>query len=225
MMRHLLLIALLANLACAQYYADMSFEISDDGLTRLSGESNHPGLKTCIRDDLTSKSGPYWIFNMSLGGGDIFSDLVYEVILPENAQINYVKTRGIFGIRAESGRMIVSGVSSESDMSVVVQYSIARPQVEYGIHALALGALLAAALACLGLRMRAGKREKPRDLTERQNRILEFIEGAGKPVTQTMVCEALGLAKSSVSRNVETLVGKGYLKKENVGMNSYLYPR
>ena len=61
-----------------------------------------------------------------------------------------------------------------------------------------------------------------RCVTDRQQDILSYISGASEPVTQTQVGEALELAKSSVSRNVDTLVKKGYVLKENVGMSSYL---
>ena len=59
-------------------------------------------------------------------------------------------------------------------------------------------------------------------LTDRQEEILRIVSEAGKPVNQALICERLDLPKSSVSRNVASLVDLGILEKKKVGMSTFL---
>jgi uncharacterized membrane protein len=59
-------------------------------------------------------------------------------------------------------------------------------------------------------------------LTERQKDIIKVLKDEGKPINQTLVCERLGLPKSSVSRNVDTLEKMGLIKKTRNGMSMML---
>ncbi len=223
MKRAFFILLLLANLACAQYYADVSFDIGEDGSVDISGTSNHPGLVVSHRTDLTSKAGSNWVFNMSLPTDERFSDIVYEVILPAGAEINYAKTKGQFRISADGGRMAVSGTSSDTEMSIIIQYRIGQVKsimdwAPYGVLFLFFVILALFVIK----RRKITSNEMPHDLTERQKQILEYVRRSSESVTQTQVGEALGLAKSSVSRNVDTLLKKGYIVKESIGMSSYL---
>jgi len=215
------LVFLLASAASAQtYYADVAFDVGDGGQVRVSGLSNHPGLSEGADDGLTAKSGAYWVFNLTLPQEDIFSDHVYEVVLPAGASVNYVKTKGQFSIGTKDGRMIVSGNERDSPLQVIIQYRIADER-EWGMEIVLIPLALSIAAFML-LKRKRDKVPEPQDLTERQKDILQAIMDSGEPLTQSQVCEKLGLAKSSVSRNVDTLEKKGYVIKENVGAATFL---
>ncbi|MFH0863257.1 MAG: MarR family transcriptional regulator, partial [Candidatus Altiarchaeota archaeon] len=62
-------------------------------------------------------------------------------------------------------------------------------------------------------------------LTDRQRDILRVIGEEGRPINQTLVCERLGLPKSSVSRNVDGLERMGLIKKTRNGMSTMLEMR
>ena len=59
--------------------------------------------------------------------------------------------------------------------------------------------------------------EPPRDVNDRQRRILVFLHGEGGEATQSTVAEELGFPKSSTSRNLDTLERKGYVDRIDEG--------
>lgn len=228
-----LLLMLLASCAAGvSYYGDVVVYIDSAGVSSISSTTNHPQLSTQTTSALTSKKGGHWVFNMTLQESDLFSDYVYEINLPEDASVNYVKASGQWRITSAGGRMSLRGTGSNSSFSVLIQYQIAKANAADStspILAAAAFILLAAAGAVVYHKRKA---KKPADtivppshegiLTERQKDILKIIKEAGKPVNQTLICEKLDLPKSSVSRNVQSLVKLGLVKKTRVGMSTFL---
>ena len=220
--RALLFLLFFSTLAQAQYYADVTFDVLENGDVRIDGTSNHPHLSPGTYSALTSKKDGIWLLNLTLPEEHLFSDYVFEIKLPDRASINYVNTKGQIGMEAVSERMVISGIGQDSRFKLLVQYSIKEEYIEEG--GLGVVALLIFVLVLLGtiyLKTRS-KKEVLDGLTERQVAIYDIVKNGGDDVNQTLVCEKLSLAKSSVSRNVETLVKKGYIEKENVGMNTFL---
>ncbi|HHQ45194.1 MAG TPA: MarR family transcriptional regulator, partial [Candidatus Altiarchaeales archaeon] len=62
-------------------------------------------------------------------------------------------------------------------------------------------------------------------LTGRQKDIFQLISDSKEPVNQSVICEKLGLPKSSVSRNIDALVKKGLVEKHPAGMSTLLKPK
>lgn len=91
MKQPLLLLALLflPVFSMAAYYADIQADIGADGISILSGTTNHPALAAGQSSDFTSKEGKYWLFSIDLN--EQFSDFVFSILLPEGASINYAK--------------------------------------------------------------------------------------------------------------------------------------
>ncbi|MFZ2456284.1 MAG: MarR family transcriptional regulator [Candidatus Altiarchaeia archaeon] len=251
-MKHLLLflafLSLASTASAGTYYADISVDLDSSGEATISGISNHPVLSAGRNDSLTSKKGALWIFNLTLPPGDVFSDYVYAVSLPQGASVNYVKADS-FRISNAGGRIIISGSGSGRPMSIVVQYrmdeSIENPGNSYLYWALAIIVVLVAFFAYYILRRKKSPRSKqisepaaeikrspvPQSpayskyedvLTDRQKGILAILQEQGKPVNQTLICERLSLPKSSVSRNVASLTDLGLIEKKRIGMSTFI---
>ena len=245
----LLLVYLLASSVLAQdYYADVVVDLGATGSASVSGTANHPSLAARTTDSLTFKRGSYWLFNLTLPADDVFSYYVFDVRLPQGASVNYAKTSGQFRITTEDGRIAVRGVGKSEPFAVVVQYQIADDKAsgqDYSSLVLAI-ALLALFAVLLFFWIWARRRKKDENsklktedgglktedsglktaiLNDRQKDILDVIKGEGKPINQALVCERLGLPKSSVSRNVDTLEKMGLIKKTRNGMSTMLQMR
>ncbi|MCX6695350.1 MAG: helix-turn-helix domain-containing protein [Candidatus Altiarchaeota archaeon] len=220
------------------YYADLTVNVDDTGLSSVSGTTNHPQLSPGETELFTSKKAGYWLFNLSLPEEDSFSDYVYAVNLPQGASINYVKASGWFRIEDNDGRISVKGSGNGSGLRIVIQYQMPPSKTDYLPYVLAFLALVLLALAALALKMKYAVLKTPGSdstvsppdydtsaLTDRQKDILKIILESPEPVNQALVCEKLGLPKSSVSRNIETLIKKGIVRKERRGMSTMLSPK
>ena len=230
------------------YYADISVDLDSSGIATISGISSHPSFSAGRNDSLTSKKGSVWLFNFTLPPEDIFSDYVYAVSLPSGASVNYVKADS-FRISSTSGRIIVSGSGSGRPMSIVIQYQMDEvsesADTSYLYGELAIIVFLAAIVTYYVMRTRKSLRKKPASepayevkkpslvlppnyskyegvLTDRQKDILAILQEQGKPVNQTLICERLGLPKSSVSRNIASLADLGLVEKKRVGMSTFI---
>jgi len=217
------------------YYGDVVVSVDASGSSTVSGTANHPMLSPRVTDSFTSKRGSYWLFNLTFPGEDVFSEYVFEVLLPSGASVNYVKSSGQFRIVDEGKRIGVKVSGTDESPSVIVQYQLADKETdsipwEYVVLAAVGVAAVAAAFFLYRRRRAAAGLVGAEDaavagsdvLSDRQRDILKVITDEGRPVNQTVVCDRLGLPKSSVSRNVDTLVSLGILKKTRVGMSTML---
>ncbi len=218
------LLVCLHAVSAEEFYADVLFDVDSSGRSSVSGRANHPFLAEGVVDSLTSMRGGVWLFNLTLPEGDVFSEYVYAVRLPEDAAVNYVKSGGQFRIVTDGGRITVRGVG-EGRLSAVVQYSILERESGVPVYVYVAAAAALAGGAGLVLYSRS-RRVSPvvggGVLTDRQRDILGIVSGEGRPVNQALVCERLGLPKSSVSRNVDGLVRMGLLRKTRTGMSTML---
>jgi len=229
-LHHILaLIFFLSMIACAvfaQYYADIRIDISESGLVTISGTTNHPLLKTGTSEDFTSKSGRYWLFKIDIN--EVFSDFVYSISLPENASINYIKVPGPMMIENDLGRLSVKGTGHEKPFQVIIQYSVDEKKEFFPFLAL-IAAVAAAIVFFIIFSFLPKKRhivdiskDEYAQLTERQLAIVKVLKKHNGVASQKTIVEELGLPKSSVSRNVEALIKKGYIRKEEKGITNTL---
>jgi uncharacterized membrane protein len=221
----------------AAYYADIQADIGADGISTLSGTTNHPALAAGQSNEFTSKEGKYWLFSIDLN--EQFSDFVFSILLPEGASINYANGPSVH-IETENNRIAVKGVGSNGPFFLKIQYSLAAGRKETWLPFAGYAVLLIALFIAAGYLIlrhkkknsgRSGKPGKPKglsekekaSLTERQLAIIGIVEKNNGFISQKKVEEELGIPKSSVSRNVEALVKRGYLKKEEKGMTNMLF--
>ncbi len=77
-MPYIIAFLIFLNIAMAQeYYGDVTISIDAGGNAVFTGLSNHPKLEDRSTQELTSKKGQYWLFNLTLA--ENFSDFVFRV--------------------------------------------------------------------------------------------------------------------------------------------------
>ena len=107
-----MLFLLAGPVSAAFYYADVEIDVLPTGEVDITGLTNHPDLKG-ITHDFTSKEGRYWLLNLTLE--EEFQEYVFTVLLPEGANLNYVKSKNI-NILTEDNRVAIKGVGSAAEL-------------------------------------------------------------------------------------------------------------
>lgn len=220
----LLIVLILVPIAQSkEYYADVNIEVEDTGLISIQGITNHPNLRAQDTSEYTSKTGNYWILNITIN--DVFSDYVYSLKLPEGSVINYIKSTDKIGIKNINNRILIDGVGRNESLLILVQYSIS-PQSNQFQFILIIPVLIFVLGLFYWFKIR--KKRKPKKynldlLTERQKMILKTLEKHKKPVSQKTIEREVDMPKSSLSRNIDSLIKKGIIKKERRGMTNMIY--
>ncbi|MFW5705286.1 MAG: helix-turn-helix transcriptional regulator, partial [Nanoarchaeota archaeon] len=144
----------------------------------------------------------------------------------------------------EGERIKIIGLASNQNLNIQIQYTIGFSSGSFyssGVLILA-GLFIMIALIVVGLMFKvnysnktllekhesltkkssSGKEKiKYEILTERQKQILEIIKTGGKQ-TQKEIESKMHIPKSSVSRNIATLVARKYLIKEQMGQSNFI---
>lgn len=217
-----LLIAFLTIQFCMgqEYYADVVIDVQNNGLVSIDGNTNHPMLTAQDTQDLTSKDGKYWIINISTD--DKFSSFIYRLNLPENTELNYLKTPGLSRLEHTPSGLSVIGTGEDTTFFVIAQYSVNYKQENSEISYIVYASIaLLAIIALISLFFYRKKEPLPK-LTRRQSTIYKIIEKNKKPITQKEIEIRSGLPKASVSRNIETMYKKRVIKKEVKGISNVI---
>jgi uncharacterized membrane protein len=211
-MKYLLVFLLLLPLAAAEEnYGDVKISVSREGLVTISGTTDYPGLIVKNSPDFTSKKGRYWLLNIT--HPEIFSEYTYELSLPENTIINYIRTPNVINIKDGKG-IVISGSGRNSPFVLVVQYQIGNAYDNLWIY---LASVAFGAIAIVLIKRY--KSQKPTSvpvLTDRQKQIIDLVKKG--PLSQAQIERNTGMPKSSLSRNIDVLVRKGILEKHDKGM-------
>ncbi|MCF7861062.1 MarR family transcriptional regulator [Candidatus Woesearchaeota archaeon] len=222
-MRLILLIMILSFASVApvfaNFYADVEFDVGNDGVVTISGNSNHPLLADSQTNDLTSKKGRYWLLNISIA--DNFSNYIYRIKLPRYSSVNYLKTPELSRFEYGDNSLLIIGTGENQKFDVVVQYSIGNQKPNYFQGAVIVSFAVVVILVYWVSKNRRSHKIPMHILTDRQKRIVSFVV-KHKRVTQKELQDELKLPKSSLSRNVESLVRKNILKKNQKGMSNVL---
>lgn len=233
-MRILLLVSfmlLMQSVAGAYFYADVVIDVKASGVSYISGRTNHPVLQQQSTEAFTSKKNGRWIFNLTLPKEDVFSNYVYEIILPENSAVNYIKSQNRFRIVSRENRIAIIGAGEREPLNVVIQYQL-KSENDSSIQPLLWAMLiLSSIVAVVYLAKKRKKQRKTGDilsesyasmLTERQKDILRILNEFDGPVNQKIICDKLNLPKSSVSRNINSMIRLGLIEKQRVGVSTYI---
>jgi len=228
----LLFLILLAGLSFS-YYAEVVFEIQDNGSVVISGDSDHPLLQPGTYETLTSKNNGLWYFNFD--SNDLFSSYVFELKFPENSEINYITISGFKKIKQDN-TIVISGFGENAKMDLKAQYSFSAARDTY--YWLLVVALLIFMVGFAGYAAWTHFRRfvnvassvqsqlEPKKtvleviLTDREKQILELIKNNNGKVTQNKIQQELNLPKSSLSRNLLSLEKKGLIKKVSKGLSN-----
>ena len=115
----IVILLFLLPIASAEFYADIRIDIQNDGQTLITGKTNSQNL---ILDEYThkytSKDGEFWILNIS--NDEFFDAYIYELLLPTNSQINYLKTTQNFRIDEEDGRIKLIGLGENKEFNLII---------------------------------------------------------------------------------------------------------
>jgi hypothetical protein len=206
----------------ADYYADVNIVVDERGLVTVAGNTNHPNLTAVKSSYYTSKKGEIWTLNITLP--DDFSNYIYELDLPKDSVLNYLKTPKLSRIEDDYGRMKIIGTGQDKPFVVVAQYRIdyARRAFPYSLAIVPLGVFGLALHLILRRKKTKGPDFHMESLSDRQKVILELVR-KHKTLSQSKIEKITGLPKASLSRNIESLVRKGILKKEEKGMTNMIY--
>ncbi|MDD2679088.1 MAG: MarR family transcriptional regulator [Candidatus Nanoarchaeia archaeon] len=198
------------------YYADIVINAEGSELS-ITGITNHPELISNYSKFLAYNNG-YYLLNISLS--DNFSNYVYEIILPKDVTINYIKTPKFISM-AYGQNLIIKGLGSNEEFKAVIQYKLA-PQNNLTHYLIALMVIVAGVI----FYFKFFKKKKKTGinysaLTDRQAKIMKMIMNKGE-VEQKYLENFLGMPKAAVSRNVNSLIRKGLIKKEKKGVSNLL---
>ncbi len=222
-----LLVLLCLHLVNAEtYYADVNIDITGNGLVSIIGETNHPELSIENSPELTSKEGRYWLFNVSVD--DYFSNFIYKLNLPNNAVINYMKLPEFARIENSDKGLSIIGTGENKQFEIIIQYSF-NNVVQRNYLLTSLGFIFALVILGFVLYFYMKTKKLPKCiantkfLTERQKLIFDIVKKNKKPITQAQIEKITKLPKSSLSRNIDSLVRKGILQKEQIGMSNMIF--
>lgn len=225
----------LPSMASAEtYYADININVMENGNAVIEGISNHPMLLPGTYPDYTSKEKTVWTLNISPSG--IFSEYLVEISFPPDAEVKYLKLPSILSIREEAGSVIVTSSGSDSELFILAQYQIKSSRETADYFTLIAAALLTASVLLVVywlffLRKPSGKENatnlhyNPDALTERQKQIMDIVVRNNGSITQSQLQKLTCLPKASLSRNVDGLIRKGILTKEEKGMTNLICMR
>ena len=274
-----LLLCFLMPFAFGQnYYADIQIYVENDGSTSILGNTDFPLFKNSTNvQSFTSKDANIWTLNISTT--ERFENFVFELNLPENANVNYIKTTPNFRIETENDRIKIIGIGEDKPFTLLVQYKIdhvnklfSEKNILFGLIILFIISLLivifvgfrivkklklnlrdeieklkkrASNVTKTTLHTNNKEQKKPEKVEKndknenlkikekeknnidlslfspRQQDIIKILEEKGK-ITQKELETIMKIPKSSISRNIQTLVIKGVIQKESVGLTNYI---
>lgn len=215
-----LVLTLLLSVSLSEYYADVSINIDKSGAVSISGLTNHPGLMIKYSTNLTSKSGSNWILNITLN--ENFSSYVYSISLPRNAAISYIRAPAGFRIEPSINGLNIKGAAENQIFQLVVQYQLLEDVYGSYIIMVVSGVI---AFSFLFFAMKKNLKPKKKlntgDFPERQRKILEIVI-KNKKTTLTELLKQIKIPKSSLSRNIDSLVRQGIITSERKGMSKII---
>lgn len=208
------------------YYADIDIYVSNDGVAAIKGVTNHPLLNLSSTQEFTFKDKGYWFFNLTLD--DEFSDFIYRLHLPSNAVVNYLKVSTPPRIESRSDEILIVATGENESLSILVQYQIVPLKSSslggYMVIAVIIILVIIVLTILVFKRKTSSKRNyNIESLTKRQREIMRIIEKNKKPITQAALEKILKIPKSSLSRNIDSLVRKDIITKEGKGMSNVLF--
>lgn len=231
------------------YYADIEIDIFEDGSVTINGITNYAELKNISNSqNYTSKKGEMWIFNLTTDG--VFEDFIFKVNFPPGVQINYIKTTPRFRIEDNGKSISLIGIGDSQELNILIQYKIIKDENSSGAFfsvenyffifsfVLFLFVLFIIYLAYskfkifeknessisknINSNINNAKESINLDLLSgRQKEIVEILLKRDK-ISQKELQEILKIPKSSVSRNVNSLVSRGFIVKQRSGITTFI---
>jgi len=216
-------ILFLTTINAEEYYADIVIELQETGEARISGITNHLELSPKISQEYTSKIGETWYFDLQLK--DLFSEYIYEIVLPKGSEVQIIETTNSYRITTKEEKIVIIGVGENETINVKVEYLIiTNPKTpDYSFLIIIILTIILIATTYF-LFKNLPKKQAPQNydedvLTERQIEILKLIKNKGGKITQAEIQKTLNYPKAALSRNLDSLIKKDIIEKERKGMS------
>lgn len=251
----ILLILFITNIVYANYYADITINVQEDGRVSIGGKTDYTKFENITYSHIyTSKQGPNWTFNLTTD--EIFDSYIFELNLPSYAQINYIKAPPGFRITSSHDNIKIVGFGEKKPINLIVQYTLSEPrktltkeEIFFLTFSITLIILIIITITLyLKLKKLNFVKTKPKTLetnNENQEEQGDNIEQKtydikkfsprqqdminlleeNKHLTQKQIEEMMKIPKSSVSRNIRTLELKGVIEKDRIGQTNYIHIR
>jgi uncharacterized membrane protein len=224
-------------LQAVDYYADLTITVDPSGFVSIKGLTNYPNLTIQNTEQYTSKQQSHWLLNITKP--EIFSEFVYDLILPKGSSISYIRSSGSIRIEENLGGLLLRGFGENESFSIIIQYQIDKQGGSFFqdniIYLLLLPAILIVTLLIIYFYFKEKNTtasspppQTPEPLKElhglntRQRQILQLLQERNTPMTQTDIQKELEIPKASVSRNIHGLERKGLIEKEQIGMSNLI---
>ena len=230
------------------FYADVSFVVDEMGLLTISGDTNSLDLEGVIDSpSYTSKSGPYWVLNFSTT--DVFENAIFEIHLPKGSSVNYMKLPSFLRVETSGDDLTIIGIAENKPLKIVVQYELKNSLSDkppWWFYAI-VGSIISFIMAFikrifLSVKNFFSKKTDNKivvdssnsdyrfvvepfvnNLPSRQKQIIDILFGSEDfSITQSLLEKKMSIPKSSLSRNVDSLVRKGFVDKKPYGMTNIL---
>ncbi len=224
-----------ASASESEYYADITIDVDSSGFVTIEGATDYPDLLTQNSESYTSKDQSYWMLNLTID--DTF-DFVYDLTLPINSEINFIKSSGQIRIQDENSLLEIKGYGLNESLSIVVQYNIKlsdasdNDQNNVGIIFIAFGIIGLVIVLFVAIRNIKGSNKglfrnddaivNYKGLSERPREIMELLVKENRSMTQTEIQKKLNMPKSAVSRHISSLELKNLIEKESIGMSNLI---
>jgi len=230
------LIWLCIGVNAQEYYANLTFEVQNEGSTIISGTTNSLNLNPQTTQELTSKNGKIW--TLLIDTNELFSEYSYKIILPINSQIQKIQTNSTYFVSSKNSNMIIEGFGENINLNIEIEYTINQTQQDMQLIPIVTGLVI---LILIGITLFVVlKKDKSKTtpatieinnsentfdenaLTDRQLAIIKQLEKKNGRETQAEIQKILSLPKASLFRNLAGLEKKGIIKKERKGMTMLL---
>ncbi len=114
----------------AQFYADIKINVDSSGFVNINGRTNYDNFFNITNSqNFVSKKDSIWTLDISSKKDEIFDDFIFELILPENSQISYMKTTPNFRIEDVGSKIRIIGIGENKPFTLLVQYKINKSTI------------------------------------------------------------------------------------------------
>lgn len=216
-----LFLIIISSQAIAATYADIEIKANSDGSLSIDGLTNYEPFISFDDGDFLIRDGKYWVLNITTD--EVFTDAIYKVTLPEDVVVNYLRVPNLLTIDNKDGRMTILGTAHNQKMNIIIQYTAEEKGSSWWIFLVLIA--IGSALLTWGYMMKSPSQKSftYKGLTPRQKQIFELVAKSTKGITQAEIETITKLPKSSLSRNIDTLVKKELIHKEQSGMSNKLF--
>ncbi len=196
------------------YFGDLTIDINQKGEVTITGETDCEELSN-LNNVLKFTSIRNNKILVNISSKCFFESISYELMLPKNALVNYFKSSTRYVITSEKERLIIKSSDSSETLEILVQFSTTNENQQNYILFFFITTTIISIIIIIWLVIKQKKSLTiiNEELNERQKQIINILLKE-KSISQAELTKRLNLPKSSVSRNVNSLLRKGIIIKE-----------